>query len=112
MIPRTMNDGYWTRTESQLGCRPSNTSKMKAVLCFVSLFAMTYCFNVERQSGCPLFCPMNYAPLCGSDGKTYSNECELHVNNCLHKVNVVKVHQGSCDGVELLQPLPEISVSR
>lgn len=31
--------------------------------------------------GCPVFCPQNYDPICGSDGRTYGNLCTLHAEN-------------------------------
>uniref|UniRef100_A0A3P9I822 Kazal-like domain-containing protein n=1 Tax=Oryzias latipes TaxID=8090 RepID=A0A3P9I822_ORYLA len=27
-------------------------------------------------------CPMNFAPVCGSDGNTYANESVFHPHNC------------------------------
>jgi len=49
----------------------------------------------------PCICPMIYAPLCGSDGKTYSNSC---VFACSHPPGVEVVYRGECmpGGVALL----------
>uniref|UniRef100_A0A8W8K049 Kazal-like domain-containing protein n=1 Tax=Magallana gigas TaxID=29159 RepID=A0A8W8K049_MAGGI len=68
---------------------------MKSVICLVSLFAVACC--VDQSTHCNMVCPMSWIPLCGSDGHTYSNECELRVTNCLQKSNIVKVRSGTCD---------------
>jgi len=36
----------------------------------------------ECNSGCPEFCPSDYTPVCGNDGRTYSNRCELSKARC------------------------------
>ncbi|KAK9962891.1 hypothetical protein ABG768_006130 [Culter alburnus] len=45
----------------------------------------------------PIMCPMIYKPVCGSDGKTYGNECELNAANQGSKTKILIVKQGECD---------------
>ena len=53
---------------------------------------MQYMFIEE----CPTICPAVSNPVCGTDGKTYSNLCGLDVINCWNKRNVTVAHQGPC----------------
>jgi coxsackievirus/adenovirus receptor len=44
---------------------------------------------------CPK-CPRTTKRVCGSDGKTYVNECELRKQSCTTKTNIRVLHQGKC----------------
>ena len=48
---------------------------------------------------CPEVCTADYKPVCGTDGKTYSNYCNLLQNACTNKMkNLAKAHEGECKG--------------
>merc|ERR1719481_2158968 len=53
----------------------------------------------ESVSNCNKVCPRIYAPVCASDGKTYYNECLMHVAACESGQNLIIVKQGACDEV-------------
>ncbi|XP_053093125.1 probable pancreatic secretory proteinase inhibitor [Pangasianodon hypophthalmus] len=41
-------------------------------------------------------CPLNYAPVCGSDGITYANECTLCVQRLQTNADIMIMKDGIC----------------
>ncbi|XP_078665911.1 thrombin inhibitor rhodniin-like [Branchiostoma floridae x Branchiostoma belcheri] len=62
------------------------------------------------DSNCLTFCNLMYAPVCGSNGQTYSNSCFLNSASCMATFNdpdsepITLVHQGGCNGEGMLFP--------
>nr|XP_033777434.1 agrin isoform X2 [Geotrypetes seraphini] len=53
----------------------------------------------EAETGrcvCPTECVPSSQPVCGTDGKTYGSECELHVRACTQQINLKVAAQGDC----------------
>ncbi|KAF4078101.1 hypothetical protein AMELA_G00195500 [Ameiurus melas] len=54
------------------------------------------CDEQTRRCVCPKECVVSKQPVCGSDGTTYMNECELHVRACTEQLDLHVVVQGEC----------------
>ncbi|XP_061588262.1 serine peptidase inhibitor, Kazal type 4 isoform X2 [Cololabis saira] len=58
-------------------------------------------FGSMRQPSCDNMdefraCPLNLAPVCGSDGNTYANECTLCAERDVTKLDIWIVKEESC----------------
>lgn len=58
----------------------------------VHLFQDFVCVCVDQQ------CIPHKHPVCGSNGKTYRNHCDLHRDACLSGLKVQVAHDGHCEG--------------
>ena len=55
-------------------------------------------FHLCLITGCPEFCTSDYSPVCGTDGRTYSNRCELNRAKCNRRNTQLSVaYNGECD---------------
>ncbi|XP_068448708.1 serine peptidase inhibitor, Kazal type 4 [Clinocottus analis] len=73
---------------------------------FLGLLLVCVAADPEENSGllkpsCPdtaeiLACPLNLAPVCGSDGNTYANECALCAQRQITRVDILIAKEEGC----------------
>ncbi|KAL3996206.1 aflatoxin B1 aldehyde reductase [Sarotherodon galilaeus] len=74
---------------------------------FLGLLLICVTAGAEEKSGimrkptCPdtaeiVACPLNLSPVCGSDGNTYANECQLCAQRQSTKMDIMIVKEQSC----------------
>ena len=57
-----------------------------------------YCKVVDGMATCVCreICPLILLPVCGSDGKTYPNNCSLEVEACMTGKDLTVASEGEC----------------
>ncbi|CAG0913064.1 unnamed protein product [Notodromas monacha] len=94
LVPVCGSDGKIYRNECLM--RSQNCGK------HIYEIPLSRCTKSIVFSGCRRLCSIEYDPVCGTDGKTYSNACFLTMENCRSRSLVTKQHYGRCG-----DPLPE-----
>ncbi|GBN45966.1 Agrin [Araneus ventricosus] len=95
------------------GVTYKNDCEMRVAACEKEQYIMVgsrgpcdLCQNVHCKHGarcegghciCAFDCPDAYDPVCGSDGTTYRNDCEMRRGSCQKGINLATVFFGECD---------------
>lgn len=70
--------------------------------CFATPCKVPYarCISVRGRAicGCKTDCPRTADPVCGSDYKTYENNCMMKKASCQRRVRITVRTQGRCIG--------------
>ncbi|XP_068182146.1 probable pancreatic secretory proteinase inhibitor [Antennarius striatus] len=75
--------------------------KLLIVCAAVCLCADSGASSLYRRPSCvgtsvTQACPLNYSPVCGSDGLTYANECALCVQRLEKNTDILITKEGLC----------------
>lgn len=73
----------------------SATNPCAAVLCPEGTQCRVNAVN-KVECVCNESCDRKYDPVCGSDGRTYDNQCALDVERCKRNNKLTVVCQGTC----------------
>ncbi|CAI5733289.1 unnamed protein product [Hyaloperonospora brassicae] len=97
------------------GITHNNICMLRAIACYVPSITLAYEGECKTAKGgsleanetmtgtgkdvasCPDVCPAVYTPVCGSNGMTYGNACELGIASCKNPdLHLTKVSDGAC----------------